>query len=266
MLSITIENSADDEQINDNDNDNDNEVEDDNANANEVQNVIAGEIDEHDPSAPIVGIDSPINANETEAQDFMDNPRVDVQPIDSTMLDEIRRRILDRDLIDEPSLSRPISSDRSSVRGVATSVVNAANSANNTSGLPPIELAEEERFILEEDDTSSDSDSNGSEENDEEREEESNGKFKFILKKKKKTERKKGFLNPILSLFYYSFLTNELVFFKSIKVKMKMKMKQKIAVTWKVTKKLVNISKCMMYMADIYHQVYRNWNVTMRTF
>lgn len=113
----------------------------------------------------------------------MDSARVDVQPIDSTMLDEIRRRILDRDLIDhESSLSRPsISSDRSSVRGVATSVVNAANSANNSGGLPPIELAEEERFILEEDDTSSDSDSNGSEENDEEREEESNGKFIFIL-------------------------------------------------------------------------------------
>lgn len=141
-----------------------------------MQNVIAGESDENDPGAQI---DSPINANETEAQDFMDNPRVDVQPIDSTMLDEIRRRILDRDLIDhEPSLSRPsISSDRSSVRGVATSVVNAVNSANNTGGLPPIELAEEERFILEEDDTSSDSDSNGSEENDEEREEESNGNF-----------------------------------------------------------------------------------------
>lgn len=142
-------------------------------------NVITGVSDEIDPSAPIVGLDSPINTNETEAQDFLDNPRVDVQPIDSfndsTMLDEIQR-----DLIYEPSLSRPsISNDRSSVRGVSTSVVNAANSASNTSGLPPIELAEEERFILEEDDTSSDSDSNGSEENDEEREEESNGNFTF---------------------------------------------------------------------------------------
>lgn len=239
MFYVSIENSADDEQVNDNDNDNDNEIEDDNANVNEVQNVIAGEIDENDPTAPIVGIDSPINSNETEAQDFMDNPHVDVQPIDSTMLDQIRRRILDRDLLEEPSLSRPIASDRSSVRGVGTSVVNAANSANNTSGLPPIELAEEERFILEEDDTSSDSDSNGSEENDEEREEESNGKFIFI---------------EIVALFR---LTNELII-NSIKVKMKMKMRQKIAVTWKVMRRLVNISKCTMYMVDIYHQVYRN--------
>lgn len=175
---IPTENSADDEQ--NNDNDNDNETEEDGANANELQNAIAGESDEN----AIVGIDSPINANEPEAQDFMENPRVDVQPIDSTMLDEIRQyRILDRDLIDEPPLSRPsISSDRSSVRGVSTSVVNAANSASNTSGLPPIELAEEERFILEEDDTSSDSDSNGSEENDEDREEESNGNFIFLLR------------------------------------------------------------------------------------
>lgn len=170
LIEIFIENSADDEPANDN--------EEDVANANEVQNVIVGESDEIEPSAPIPGIELPISANESEAQDFLENPRVDVQPIDSTMLEEIRRRILDRDpLIDESSLSRPsISNDRSSGRGVATSVVTAENSTNNAGGLQPIELAEEERFILEEDDTSSDSDSNGSEENDEEREEESNGK------------------------------------------------------------------------------------------
>lgn len=106
----------------------------------------------------------------------MEVPRVDVQPIDSSMLEEFRRRILDRESIldDTVELSRP-PNDRSSGRGVATSVVASGNSANSSGGLQPIELAEE-RFILEEDDTSSDSDSNGSEENDEEREEESNGK------------------------------------------------------------------------------------------
>lgn len=170
------ENSADDEQVNDNE---DGNTEDESANVNEVQSVIAGENDEievPDHGLQIPGIESPINTNEPEAQDFLENPRVDVQPIESSMLEEIRRRILDRDpLIDDSDLTRPpISSDRSSARGVATSVVSSGNSANNGSGLQPIELAEE-RFILEEDDTSSDSDSNGSEENDEEREEESNG-------------------------------------------------------------------------------------------
>lgn len=164
---------------------NDNEdgtIEDESANANEVQNVIAGEShDDIEPSDQIPGIESPINRNEPEAPDFLENPRVDVQPIDSTMLEEIRRRILDRDpLIDDSDLTvPPISNDRSSARGVSTSVVSSGNSANNGSGLQPIELAEE-RFILEEDDTSSDSDSNGSEENDEEREEESNGKLLAI--------------------------------------------------------------------------------------
>lgn len=147
-------------------------------------NQLTGDTDE---GVPIPCIESPINASAPEAPDFLENPRVDVQPIDSKMLEEIRRRILDREpLIDETALSRPsISNDRSSARGVATSVVAAGNSSNNGSGLQPIELAEEERFILEEDDTSSDSDSNGSEENDEEREEESNGlciSISFLLK------------------------------------------------------------------------------------
>lgn len=195
-------------------------IEDDNANANEVQNIIAGESDENEASAPLPGIESPINTNEPinpneEAQDFLSNSRVDVQPIDSMVLDEIRRRILDRDpLIDEPALSRPsISNDRSSARGVATSVVNAGNSANNGSGLPPIELAEEERFILEEDDTSSDSDSNGSEENDEEREEESNGN-----------------LIDLFNSFIVNFMIKFECFAKIKQVKMKMKMKPKIEV------------------------------------
>lgn len=146
--------------------------------------MIAGESDENELSVPLPGIESPINTNEPEAQDFLENPRVDVQPIDSTMLEEIRRRILDRDpLIDESALSRPSISTTIDARGVATSVVSAGNSASNASGLQPIEMAEEERFILEEDDTSSDSDSNGSEENDEEREEESNGKSLIIFSK-----------------------------------------------------------------------------------
>lgn len=100
-----------------------------------------------------------------ETPEFIENPRVDVQPIDSSMLEEIRRRILDREssiLDDSVELSRP-SNDRTSARSVAASVVGAGNSTNNGGGLQPIELAEE-RFILEEDDTSSDSDSNGSEE------------------------------------------------------------------------------------------------------
>lgn len=157
---------------------NDNEdgtIEDDSAAANEVQNVIPGESDELETSR-LPGIESPIHINEPEAQDFLESPRVDVQPIDSTMLEEIRRHYQHDQLIDDSDLSRPISNERSSARGVATSVVSSGNSANNGSGLQPIELAEE-RFILEEDDTSSDSDSNGSEENDEEREEESNGKY-----------------------------------------------------------------------------------------
>lgn len=139
-------------------------------------NQLTGDTDE---GVAIPGIESPLNANVPEAPDFLENPRVDVQPIDSTMLEEIRRRILDREpLIDETALSRPsITNDRSGGRGVVTSAVAAGNSSNNGSGLQPIELAEEERFILEEDDTSSDSDSNGSEENDEEREEESNGLY-----------------------------------------------------------------------------------------
>lgn len=166
------ENSADDEQVNDNE---DGNTEDESANVNEVQGVIAGENDEIEASDQIPGIESPINTNEPEAQDFLENPRVDVQTIESSMLEEIRRRILDRDPpIDDSDLTRPPITVTSSVRGVATSGVSSGNSANNGSGLQPIELAEE-RFILEEDDTSSDSDSNGSEENDEEREEESNG-------------------------------------------------------------------------------------------
>lgn len=164
------ENSADDEECT---------VVDAAANANGNQNSIAG--DEIEPAGQIAGIESPINTNEPAASDFMENPRVDVQPIDTTMLEEIRRRILDRESILDDSVDLDRSSnDRPSARGVATSVVASGNSSNNTGGLAgPIELSEE-RFILEEDDTSSDSDSNGSEENDEEREEESNGKSLII--------------------------------------------------------------------------------------
>lgn len=167
---ISTENSADDEQVNDNE---DGTIEEDNANANEVQNAIAVENDEIEAADPI---ESPINTNEPEPepQDFMESPRVDVQPIDSSMLEEIRRRILDREPIldDSVELSRSVADQAR--RALAQSVVAAGTATNNASGLQPIELAEE-RFILEEDDTSSDSDSNGSEENDEEREEESNG-------------------------------------------------------------------------------------------
>lgn len=170
IFCTSVENSADDEECT---------VVDAAANANGNQNSITG--DDIDPSEPIPGIESPINTNESTAPDFMENPRVDVQPIDTTMLEEIRRRILDRESIldDSVDLDRP-SNDRPNARGVATSVVASGNSSNNAGGLAgPIELSEE-RFILEEDDTSSDSDSNGSEENDEEREEESNGKSLFI--------------------------------------------------------------------------------------
>lgn len=170
MSIIITENSADDEPANDN--------EEDATNPNEVQNDNVGENEENEASVPLAEIELPINANESEAQDILENPRVDVQPLDTTMLDEIRRRILDcNQLIDDSALSRSaISNERTGGRGVATSVGQADNATNNASSLAPIDIAEEERFILEEDDTSSDSDSNGSEENDEEREEESNGK------------------------------------------------------------------------------------------
>lgn len=171
LFCLFPENSADDEQVNDNE---DGQIDLDSANANEDQNAIAVENDEIEAADGPMELISESNTNEPEPQDFLENPRVDVQPIDSSMLEEIRRRILDRESIIDDAVELSRATADQARRAVATSVVAAGNATNNASGLQPIELAEE-RFILEEDDTSSDSDSNGSEENDEEREEESNG-------------------------------------------------------------------------------------------
>lgn len=122
------ENTANDEHANEM---NEDDTIDNDPNAtSETQNTAATETDEIE-ATPDTGTDTPTNTNNTnepETQDaselgdivnFIEHPRVvDVQPIDSTMLEEIRRRLLDRDpLIDETATTRSSISSGAATRG-----------------------------------------------------------------------------------------------------------------------------------------------------
>lgn len=120
-------------QVNDNEGGTIKDESADRADANEIQNLIAGESLHIEPSDQISGIES------SKALDFLEIPRVDLQPIGSTMLEGIQRRILGRDpLIDDTNQTVPtvptISNDRSTARTARTVspfVVSSGNSANN---------------------------------------------------------------------------------------------------------------------------------------
>lgn len=182
-----FEGNAQNGEQNDNNRDASN-LEQDVSNENEpATNQDTAEMEDSETVAEMIESETPTNTSNTnaaEAEDsaelndlvsFIGNARDDVQPLDSEVLEEIRRRISDQRLILEAD---PLDGDAPGERigrgsGNATTVAGGSNSTNSATGLPAVELQGGERFISEEDETSTDSD--GTEENDDEREEESNG-------------------------------------------------------------------------------------------